>query len=58
LEHPLFLLALLTLFIVLGLAGWSFASIRRRQKYGRAATGIGGSNDPMVGPHDLADLEK
>ncbi len=47
-DHPLFLLAAITLVVVLGLAGWNLASVRRRQKYGSAAKGIGGDNDPMI----------
>jgi len=47
-DHPLFLLAVITLIIVLAFAGWNLASVRRRQKYGSAAKGIGSDNDPMA----------
>jgi hypothetical protein len=45
--HPLFLLAMATFLVVIGLAGWNYISTRRRQKYGRDVKGMGGKNDPL-----------
>jgi hypothetical protein len=45
--HPLFLLALITFVIVLGFAAWSLTAVKRQQKHGDAARGIGSPNDPM-----------
>ncbi len=47
-EHPLFLLAIVTLLIVLAIGVWSLLAVKRRQKYGRKTEGIGGDNDPMA----------
>jgi ribose/xylose/arabinose/galactoside ABC-type transport system permease subunit len=47
-DHPLFLLAIVTFVIVLAIAAWSLLSVKRRQKYGRSVQGIGGDNDPMA----------
>ncbi len=46
-SHPLFLLAMITFVIVLGFAVWSLTAMKRQQKHGNNATGIGGPNDPM-----------
>jgi len=52
-DHPLFLLAIVTLLIVAAFGIWNFLSVRRRQKYGRSTTGIGGRNDPLSGHTEL-----
>jgi hypothetical protein len=45
--HPLFLLAILTLLLVLAFAVWSLSSTLRRHKYGENVPGVGGRNDPL-----------
>jgi hypothetical protein len=52
-DHPLFLLAIVTLVIVAGFGMWSLMSVKRRQKYGRSTTGVGGPNDPLSGHTEL-----
>jgi len=47
-SHPLFLLAIATLLIVLAIGAWSLLSVKRRQKYGESASGVGGPNDPLA----------
>ncbi len=47
--HPVWILAFLTLVVVLAVVFWSLASIRRRQATDGKTSGIGGPNDPMVG---------
>ncbi len=47
-DHPLLWLALATMIIVLGVAGWSFASTKKRQEKGPNAEGVGGTHDPMA----------
>ena len=47
LDHPLFWLAILTFILVLGFAVWSLISTRRRQKFGKNVSGVGGPNDPI-----------
>lgn len=46
-SHPLFLLAIITFVIVLGFAAWSLLAMKRQQKHGNNARGIGSPNDPM-----------
>jgi len=46
-SHPLFLLAIITFVIVLGFAAWSLTAVKRQQKHGNNATGIGSPSDPM-----------
>ena len=47
-SHPLFLLAIVTMVIVLGVAVWSRLAITRREKHGAGVEGIGGDADPMA----------
>ncbi len=46
--HPVILLSLITLVAVLGVAIWSFASVKRRESTGGKTAGLGGPNDPMA----------
>jgi hypothetical protein len=46
--HPVYVLALVTLVIALGVAAWSLASTRRNLKTGGKTSGLGGPNDPMA----------
>ena len=45
--HPLYLLAFVTFLLVLGFLAWNLLSVRRHQKTGGKASGIGGPNDPI-----------
>ena len=49
---PVWILALITLVLVLAIVLWSLASIRRRQATNGKTRGLGGPNDPMVGAVD------
>lgn len=49
---PVWILALVTLVVVLAIVLWSLASIRRRQATNGRTRGLGGPNDPMVGAVD------
>jgi len=46
--HPVYLLALATFVIVIGLAAWNYLSAKRSKETGGNTTGIGGPNDPMA----------
>jgi hypothetical protein len=46
--HPVYLLALATFALVMGLLFWNIASTKRNQKTGGNTSGIGGPNDPMA----------
>ncbi len=45
--HPVYLLAFVTLLLVLGVADWSLWSTRRQQQPGETTSGPGGPNDPL-----------
>jgi hypothetical protein len=45
--HPVYTLAFVTFLLVIGFLIWNLLSVRRNQKHGDGATGIGGPNDPM-----------
>ncbi len=50
--NPVWILALVTLVLVLAVILWSLASIRRRQATDGRTRGLGGPSDPMVGAVD------
>jgi hypothetical protein len=45
--HPLSLLVFFTFLLVLAFLVWNWLSVRRNQKTGGKASGIGGPNDPL-----------
>ena len=47
-ESPVFLLALVTMGLVLVFLIWNYLSVRRNQKTGGKTSGLGGPNDPMA----------
>jgi hypothetical protein len=47
--HPVYILAFATFILIIGFLVWNLQSVRRHQKYGGKAKGIGGPNDPISG---------
>jgi hypothetical protein len=47
-DHPLYLLAFLTFFLVLAFLIWNRISLRRNQQTGGKTSGLGGPNDPLA----------
>jgi hypothetical protein len=45
--HPVWLLAFVTLIVVMGVGIWSWLSTKRHQQTGGKTSGLGGPNDPM-----------
>ncbi len=46
--HPIWLLAFVTFFAILGFLVWNLISTRRRHTTGGNTSGLGGPNDPMA----------
>jgi hypothetical protein len=45
--HPVWLLAFVTLIVVMGVGIWSWLSTKRHQQTGGKTSGLGGPNDPL-----------
>lgn len=46
--HNVYILPIFTILVVIGLAAWNWASIKRHQETGGKTSGLGGPNDPMM----------